>query len=45
MIIQQNFAGNKQKSYETMKMQVFAAMGKANPDTGNITDFNLAVVK
>jgi hypothetical protein len=28
-----------------MKMQVFAALDKTNPDTGNIRGLNLAVVK
>jgi hypothetical protein len=36
MFIQQNFADNKQKSYKIMKMQMFATLYKANPDTGNI---------
>jgi hypothetical protein len=28
-----------------MKMQMFAALDKANPDTGNMRDLNLAAVK
>jgi hypothetical protein len=36
---------NKQKSYEIMKMQMFATLDKANPDTGNIRSLNLAAVK
>jgi hypothetical protein len=45
MIIQQNYAGNKHKSYKIMKMQMFATLDKANPDTGNIRGLNLASVK
>jgi hypothetical protein len=40
-----NYAGNKQKSYKIMKIQMFAILDKANPDTSNITDLNLAAVK
>jgi hypothetical protein len=32
-------------SYKIMKMQMFATMDKANPDTGNIRGLNLAAVK
>jgi hypothetical protein len=32
MIIQQNYAGNEQKSYKIMKMNMFATLVKANPD-------------
>jgi hypothetical protein len=35
-IIQQNWAGNKQKSYKIMKMNMFAAQDKAEPDIENI---------
>jgi hypothetical protein len=45
MIIEQNYAGNKQKSYKIMKMQMFAALDKANPDAGNISGLNLVAVK
>jgi hypothetical protein len=30
---------------QIMKMQIFATLDKANPDTGNIRGLNLAVVK
>jgi hypothetical protein len=35
IIIWQNYAGKKQKSYKSMKMQMFATLDKANRDTGN----------
>jgi hypothetical protein len=38
-------AGNKQKSYKIMKMQMFATLDKANHDTGNIRGLNLVEVK
>jgi hypothetical protein len=40
-----DYAGNKQKSYKTMKMQMFATLDKANPDTENTRGLNLAAVK
>jgi hypothetical protein len=45
MIIIQNYAGNKQKSYIFMRMKMFATMEKAKPDTENIRGLNLAAVK
>jgi hypothetical protein len=45
MIIKQKYAGNKQKSYKIMKMQMFATLDKAYPDKGNIRGVNLAAVK
>jgi hypothetical protein len=45
LIIHQNYAGNKQKSYKFKKMQVLAILDKENPDTGNIKGLNLAAVK
>jgi hypothetical protein len=39
-----NYAGNKQKSYKIMKMQMFITLDKANCDTGNIRGLNLAAV-
>jgi hypothetical protein len=45
MITQQNYIGNKQKSYKIMKMQMFATLDKANRDTGNKRGLNLAAVK
>jgi hypothetical protein len=45
MIILQNYAGNKQKLYKIMKMQLSAILGKAKPDTKNIRGLNLAAVK
>jgi hypothetical protein len=44
-IILQNYAGNKQKLYKIMKMQIYAILGKAKPNTENIRGLNLAVVK
>jgi hypothetical protein len=41
----QNEAGNKQKLFKIMKMQMSAIQGKAKPNTENIRDLNLAVVK
>jgi hypothetical protein len=38
-------AGNKQKSHEIMKMQMFAILDEAQPDTENIRGLNLATVK
>jgi hypothetical protein len=45
MIIQHNYAGNKQESYKIMKMRMFATLDKANPDTGIIRGLNLAAAK
>jgi hypothetical protein len=45
MIILQNYAGNKQKSYKIMKMQMSAILGKAKPNTEKIRGLNLAAVK
>jgi hypothetical protein len=39
-----NHAGNKQKSSKIMKMQLFATLDKAKPDTENIRGLNLAAV-
>jgi hypothetical protein len=36
---------NKQKSYKIMKIQMFAILDKAKPDTENIRGLNLATVK
>jgi hypothetical protein len=44
-IIYQNFAGNKQKSYEIMRIDTFAVKDKAKADIENIRRLNLAVVK
>jgi hypothetical protein len=35
----------QQAEVQTMKMQIFAALDKMNPDTGNIRGINLVVVK
>jgi hypothetical protein len=35
VIIYENYAGNKQKSYNIMKLQMFATLDKAKPNTGN----------
>jgi hypothetical protein len=45
MIILQNYAGNKQKLYEILKMQMPAILGKVKPDTENVRGLNLAAVK
>jgi hypothetical protein len=45
MIIQQNCAGNKQKSYKITKMQMFATSEQEKPGTENIRGLNLAAVK
>jgi hypothetical protein len=45
MIIQQNYVGNKQKSYKIMKMQIFTILEKAKSDTGNIRGLSLTAVK
>jgi hypothetical protein len=44
-IIQQNCAGDKQKSYKIMRMNMFAVQDKVKPDVENIRSLNLAVVK
>jgi hypothetical protein len=36
MAFEQNYAGNNQKSYKTIKMQMFATLDKAKSNTGNI---------
>jgi hypothetical protein len=43
MIIYENYAGNKQKSYKLMKTQMFATLDEANRDIGNIRGLNLTV--
>jgi hypothetical protein len=45
MITQQNYAGNKQKSYKIMITKMFAPVDKAKPVTENIRGLNLAAVK
>jgi hypothetical protein len=45
IIYLKNFAGNKQKSYKIMRMNMFAAQDKAKPDMENIKGLNLAAVK
>jgi hypothetical protein len=45
VIIQQNYAGNKQKSCKIMKMLMFATFDKTKRDTANIRSLNLAAVK
>jgi hypothetical protein len=44
-MIRQNCAGNKQKSYRVMRMNMFEVYRKAEPDIENIMGLNLAVVK
>jgi hypothetical protein len=45
MITLKNYAGNKQKLYEVIKMQMSAILGKAKPETENIRGLNLAAAK
>jgi hypothetical protein len=45
MTIQQNYAGNKQKSYKIMIMKMFAILDKAKPDIESIRGLTLAVAK
>jgi hypothetical protein len=45
MILLQNYAGSKQKSYKIMTMKMFTILDKAKPNTGNIRGLNLATVK
>jgi hypothetical protein len=44
-IIKQNGAGDKQKSYGIMRMNMFAVQDTVKPDIGNIRGSNLATVK
>jgi hypothetical protein len=44
-IILQNYAGNKQKLYKIMKMQMSVILAKAKLDTENIICLNLAAAK
>jgi hypothetical protein len=45
IIMLQKCAGNKQKSYKIMKIQMFATSEKAKPVTENMGGFILAAVK
>jgi hypothetical protein len=45
MIIKQNYAGDKQKSYKIMRMNMFAIYDKAKADIENIRGLNSAAVK
>jgi hypothetical protein len=36
MILSQNYAGSKQKSYKIMKIKMFATQGKVKPNTENM---------
>jgi hypothetical protein len=47
MAFKRNYAGNKQKSYKIMKMQMFATLDNERNDTGNIRvrGLNLAAVE
>jgi hypothetical protein len=40
-----NGAGDKQKSYKSMRMNMFVVWDKMKPDIVNIRDLNLAEVK
>jgi hypothetical protein len=44
-IIEQNYAGNKQKSYKFLRINMFAVYSKVKPDIENIRGLNLAVIK
>jgi hypothetical protein len=41
----QEFVGDKQKSYKTMRMSLFAVQDKVKPDVENTGGLNFAVVK
>jgi hypothetical protein len=43
MTVSQNYAGNKQNSYEIMRVTLFSTMGKAEARRGNIQGLNMAV--
>jgi len=45
MILLQNYAGSKQKSYEIMTVKMLTTLDKVKPSTGSIRGLNLAVVK
>jgi hypothetical protein len=40
-----NYAGDRQKPYRMMRINMFVVWDKENPDIENITGLNLAVVK
>ena len=44
-ILSHNYAGSKQKSYKIMPMKFFATLGKAKPDSGNISGLKSAAVQ
>jgi hypothetical protein len=45
MILVQNYAGSKQKSYEIMTVKMLTTLDKVKPSTGSVRGLNLAVVK
>jgi hypothetical protein len=45
MILLQNYAGRRQKSYRIMKMQMFATLAKAKLNTENIKGSNFVAVR
>jgi hypothetical protein len=45
IILSQNFADSKLKSYEIMKIEMLAALDKTKPSTGIISELNWAAVK
>jgi len=45
IIISQNCAGSKLKSYEIMRIKMLAALDKKKPSTGIIRELNWAAVK
>jgi hypothetical protein len=40
-----NYAGNKPKAFNIMRIYMFVILDKANPDTENVRDLKLAVVR
>jgi hypothetical protein len=45
MTVQENYAGNTQKSNEIMRMNLYAAYDKEEPENRNIKDLKFAAVK
>jgi hypothetical protein len=45
IILSQNCAGNKLKSYEIMRIKMLAVLDKTKPSTGIIRELNWAAVK
>jgi hypothetical protein len=45
MVIEPNYAGNKPKSFNITRVYMLSIVDMATPDTENIRDLNLAVVR